>query len=372
MSRARDYYQVLGVPRGASLDEIKKAYRRLAHQHHPDKNPGNPQAEERFKEISEAYGVLGDPPKRANYDRFGSAGGPFAGARPGPGAQGPGNFQDLFGDLFNDIFGARGPSGSARGERGSDLRYNLEITLEEAAFGTEKKIRVPRRRPCTQCNGSGAATAAGSTACPSCRGAGQIRVQQGFFNVAKPCTHCEGKGRIVRDPCSRCQGAGSIKARHELKVRVPPGVEHESRLRLQGEGEMGVGSGSAGDLYVVVQIQEHPQFKREASDLFYDLKLTVSQAALGTEVQVPTLDGPIRMKTQPGTQPGRIYRLRGKGMPSPNGLGRGDQNVRIHVHVPTELNARQRELFEALAREEGDVPDAGERGFFDRVRDIFE
>lgn len=231
---------------------------------------------------------------------------------------------------------------------------------------------MPRRRPCTQCNGSGAVTAAGSTSCPTCRGAGQIRIQQGFFNVAKPCSQCDGKGRIVRDPCSRCQGAGSIKSRHELKVRVPAGVENESRLRLQGEGEMGAGGGSAGDLYVVVQIQEHPQFKREAGDLFYDLKLTVSQAALGAEVQVPTLDGPIRMKTQPGTQPGRIYRLRGKGMPSPNGLGRGDQNVRIEVHVPTELNPRQRELFEALGREEGEEPGGGDRGFFERVRDIFE
>ncbi len=371
MSAARDYYHVLGVSRSASPEDLKKAYRRLAHECHPDKNPGNPAAEERFKELSEAYSVLSDPPKRANYDRFGSAGGPFGGARPGAGPQGPGNFQDLFGDLFNDIFGGRSPGAQTRGERGADLRYNLEITLEEAAFGTEKRIRVPRRRPCSHCNGSGAASAAGSTTCPSCRGAGQVRLQQGFFSVSKPCTQCEGRGRIVRDPCSRCQGAGSVKARHELKVHVPAGVENESRLRLQGEGEMGLAGGGPGDLYVVVQIQEHPQFKREGADLIYDLTLSVAQAVLGTEVQIPTLDGPIRMKTQPGTQPGRIYRLRSKGMPAGSGANRGDQKVRIHVRVPGELNPRQRELYEELAREDGASPPE-ERGFFDRVRDIFE
>ncbi len=371
MNQPRDYYQLLGVERNASADEIKKAYRRLAHQYHPDKNPDDPQAEERFKQISEAYGVLSDPPKRANYDRFGTAGNPFAGARPGTGFQGAGNFQDLFGDLFNDIFGGRPPGAAGRGERGSDLRYNLEITLEEAAFGAEKRIRVPRRRPCAQCNGSGAATAAGSVTCTACKGTGQVRLQQGFFSVSKACTQCEGRGRIVRDPCSRCQGAGAVKARHELKVRVPPGVENESRLRLQGEGEMGQGGGGAGDLYVVVQIQEHPQFKRQGSDLVYDLALTMTQAALGGDFQVPTLEGPIRMKTQPGTQPGRVYRLRSKGLPGPNGGARGDLHVRVNVRIPAELTPRQRELLEALAREEGEAP-TSDKGFFDRVRDIFE
>jgi len=369
----RDYYEVLDVHKNASETEIKKAFRKQAIQYHPDKNPGDKAAEEKFKELSEAYEVLSDAQKRAQYDQFGHAGvsgaGGFSGGFGGFGAGTP--FGDIFGDIFSDIFGGGGGSrGRSQGRRGDDLLYNLEITFEEAAFGVEKKIDVPFAKKCSACNGSGAKPGSEAKVCPTCRGAGQVRYQQGFFSVSKTCSHCNGEGKIVTDPCPDCRGKGTVKDTKTLSIKVPAGVETGSRLKSTGDGGQGVKGGPNGDLYVAINVKEHPIFQREDNDVICEFPISFIQAALGCEIEVPTLDGKVAMKIPDGTQSGKIYRLRGKGIPSLQGYGRGDQLVIIKVETPTNLNKRQKELLEEFARNSNDNSHPIKKGFLDKVMDF--
>lgn len=362
----RDYYEVLGVGREAGEADLKSAYRKLAHQFHPDKNPGNAQAEERFKEASEAYAVLSDPEKRARYDRFGhGAGDPFEGF----GFGGAASINDIFGDIFADIFG-----GARRGRgrsRGSDLRYHLELSFEEAAFGTVSRIEIPRPKRCDACKGSGAKPGTSPRTCPTCRGAGEIRLAQGFFSVARTCHHCGGSGRVVVDKCPTCGGAGMGREQATVEVKVPPGVDTGTRLKLSGEGEPAPAPGAEpGDLYVVVQVREHPIFRREDTEVVCEMPISFTQAALGTQIDVPTLDGPVKMKIPAGTQSGKVFRLRGKGVPALGGGGRGDQHVRVMVETPTHLTKEQRELLERLASLSGEENHPQARGFWSQVGDL--
>jgi len=365
----RDYYEVLGVKRDASDDDIKKAYRKLAMQHHPDRNPGNSKAEEKFKEAKEAYEVLCDSEKRAAYDRFGHAG-VDAHAGAAAGGAGFGGFADAFGDIFSEIFGG----GRARSSvyRGADLRYNLEINLEEAARGTETKIRVPTLQSCDTCRGLGAKPGSEPTPCQTCGGHGQVRIQQGFFSIATTCGQCRGEGTIIADPCPKCQGQGRIRRSESLSVRIPPGVDNGSRLKLRGEGEAGWGGGPSGDLYVVVHVKEHELFVRQDNDVIIELPVSFPQAALGTEVEVPTLDGKVKLKIQAGTQSGKVFRLKAKGFPDLHGYGRGDQLVRMVVETPKRLTARQRELLEEFAGIDGEaVNHPLSKGFVDKLKEMF-
>lgn len=367
----RDYYDVLGVNKNASETEIKKAFRKLAIQYHPDKNPGDHTAEEKFKEATEAYEVLSDAQKRAQYDQFGHAGlagnGFSGGGFGGFGAGSP--FGDIFSDIFGDIFGGSGGR-RTQGRRGDDLLYNLEIQFEEAAFGTEKKIDVPFAKRCATCNGSGARPGTEPKICPTCRGAGQVRYQQGFFSVSKSCTHCKGEGKVVENPCPDCNGRGSVKDTKALSVKVPAGVETGSRLKLTGEGGQGVKGGPNGDLYVAITVKEHPIFLREDDNVICEIPISFAQAALGCEIEVPTLDGKVAMKIPDGTQSGKIYRLRGKGIQSLQGYGRGDQMVVVKVETPTNLTTRQKEILEEFARISGEDAHPMKKGFLDKVMDF--
>lgn len=362
----RDYYEVLGVHRNASDTEVKKAFRKLAIQYHPDKNPGDNEAEEQFKEITEAYEVISDPQKRAQYDQFGHAGvsgGGFSSAGFGAGTP----FGDIFSDIFGDLFGGR-PRG--RGRRGDDLQYNLELSFEEAAFGVEKQIDVPFSKRCGDCGGSGAKPGTEPKVCPTCRGAGQVRFQQGFFSVSKTCSHCNGEGRVVENPCSSCRGTGMVRDTKNLAVKVPAGVETGTRLKLTGEGGQGIKGGGNGDLYVAISVKPHAIFAREDNDVLCEIPISFVQAALGCEVEVPTLDGKVSMKVPDGTQSGRMFRLRGKGIPQLQGYGRGDQLVIIKVETPCNLNKRQRELLEEFAKISGEEVHPMKKNFFEKVMDI--
>jgi molecular chaperone DnaJ len=365
---AADYYEVLGVPRTASEPEIKSAYRKLALKYHPDRNPGNKEAEEKFKEAAEAYSVLCDADKRQRYDRFGHAG--VAGA----GASGfdPtifSDFGDILGDFFGfgDIFGRRG-----RGpRRGSDLRYNLELTFDEAAFGTETQIQIPRSETCSTCSGSGAAAGTQPTTCPQCRGAGQVTYQQGFFSVARPCGRCRGAGRIVATPCSTCSGQGVVPIERKLQLKIPPGVDTGSQLRITGEGEPGAAGGPPGDLYVVLRVQEHAVFKREESHLFCEIPVSFAQAALGAQIEVPTPDGePARLSIPSGTQTGTSFKIKGRGVPHLGHRGRGDLHVTVRVLVPTRLSAEQKKLIEQLGKMLPTEDEPKDRSVKSRLRDI--
>lgn len=377
----RDYYEVLGVSKEATEQEIKSAYRKLALKHHPDRNQGDKDAEEKFKEAAEAYSVLADADKRAAYDRFG-----HAGVSSGAGAGGfdPtifADFGDIFGGLrdifgFGDIFG-----GGRRGgpQRGADLRYDLEISFEESAQGVETSIQIPRQERCETCNGSGAAPGTSPTTCPHCHGRGQIRYQQGFFTVAQTCRQCGGAGRVVTKPCADCRGNGVVSRQRKLTVKIPAGIANGQRLRLYGEGESGTAGGPQGDLYVVVHVQDSDTFQRDGDDLFCRVPVTFPTLALGGEVKVPTLDGKETLQVPEGTQSGHVFRLRAKGMPSVTGRGRGDLHVAVDVVTPKKLTREQRQLLEQLARtmpaekvkaparEEGD----DDRSVFERVKDIF-
>jgi molecular chaperone DnaJ len=360
---AKDFYAILGVPRNADDAALKKAYRNLARAYHPDRNPGDKKAEERFKEISEAYSILSDAEKRAQYDRFGTVGG--AGA-------GDGGFGTIFEDLFEGFFGGgeRG-RGRARVRRGDDLRYDLELSLEEAAKGMETKLQVPRLETCETCRGTGVEPGSQPETCGTCRGQGQVRFTQGFLTVARPCPNCRGEGRIIRHPCPGCRGEGRVTRERLLKVTIPPGVENGNQLRLNGEGESGLGGGPAGDLYVVLHVRPHEIFVRDGAHLICELPLTFPQAALGDEIEVPVLDGTAKLKIPPGTQPGQRLSLKGKGVPHLRGRGRGDAIYEVVVEVPTELTARQRELLEELRRSsDGDSSSRASR-FVERMKQLF-
>jgi len=366
-----DYYDILGLSRDADLAAIKKAYRRAALTHHPDKNRGDKAAEEQFKLAAEAYAVLSDPEQRALYDQFGHAG--LRGRGTGTGAPGFdeqvfADFGDVLGDLFGmgGLFGGRRRGGRARS--GRDLRYDLEIDLEQAARGLRSEIVVPRLETCSDCSGSGAPRG-GIQTCAQCGGRGQVAFQQGFFTIARPCGVCAGTGRRIIKPCATCNGEGRVQVERRLELRLPAGVDEGTQLRLVGEGEAGPQGGGRGDLYVIVHVRPHPVFRREGRDLECDLPLSVSQAALGAELRAPTLDGDEPFSVPAGTQPGTRVRLRGKGLPGLDGSGRGDQYVVLVVRVPARLSERQRELFEELAEIDGDQ--AGGSSLFDRVKDIF-
>ena len=369
----RDYYEVLGVSRGANEAEIKSAYRKLAVRYHPDKNPGDDAAEEKFKEAAEAYSVLSDAEQRARYDRFGHAGVSGAGgAQANWGAQGLGGIEDILGDLFGfgDVFGGRSTGGRrSAAQRGADLRYDLEMTLEEAAAGMTAQLRIPRLEECEACKGAGAAPGTQPETCQTCSGAGQVRYQQGFFSVARTCGQCRGTGKVIKTPCEKCRGAGRVEREKQMEVKIPAGVETGSRLRLAGEGEAGTQGGPAGDLYVVIHVSEHEVFERQGNNLYASIPITFAQAALGAETTVQTLDGQEPLKIPAGTQTGTVFRLKGHGMPALGGRGRGDLFVSVTLVTPTTLTREQRKLLEQLAQiEEKDLTD---KGLMDKVRDIF-
>lgn len=363
----KDFYEVLGVDRNATDDELKKAYRQLAHKYHPDKNPGDKSAEERFKEINAAYEVLKDSEKRAQYDRFGYA---ETGAGFGPGAGFGVDFQDLFGDVFGDFFGAG--RRRTRGQRGADLRYDLEIAFEEAAFGAEKKIKIPKTAKCQKCNGSGAKAGTSPTTCPTCNGRGQVSYQQGFFSISRPCSRCRGEGTIIKEPCAECSGIGRVKDIKTLGVKLPPGVETDTRLRLSGEGESGIHGGSPGDLYIIIHVKPHPVFQKQNDDIICEVPISFPQAALGCEIDVPTLEGNARLKIPGGTQSGKIFRLKGKGIASLHAGRRGDQHVIIKVETPAKLTLRQKELLEEFARISGEESNPLKKNFLEKVKGLFE
>lgn len=367
MSAKKDYYELLGVSRNASEEEIKKAYRKLALQYHPDRNPGDKQSEEKFKEVSEAYQILSDAEKRAKYDQYGHAA--FGDGSPFPGGfDFTAGFEDVFGDIFGEFFGG----GARRGRgRGDDLRYNLTLKFEEAVSGTEKKIKIPRHGPCETCHGSGAKAGTAPQTCPTCRGRGQVSFQQGFFSVSRTCSQCHGQGTIVKDPCANCGGSGRLRNLHTLNVKIPGGVDTGSRLKLRSEGESAPAGGAPGDLYVVIQVEPHPIFIRENLDIFCDVPISIAQAALGAEIDVPTLNGKVKMKIPAGTQSGKVFRMKGKGVNDVQGYHQGDQHVRVSVETPTHLTARQKELLKEFATAGGEDVNPMAKGFLDKMKDLF-
>ena len=368
----RDFYEVLGVMRTASDQEIKSSYRKLALQYHPDRNPDNPEAEERFKECSEAYAVLADTEKRARYDRFGHAG--VAGN--GPSAAGFdasvfNGFEDIFGDLFGDMFGQGGGRRRSRTQRGGDMRQDITLEFEEAVFGVTKQVQIRRLETCDDCKGDGAAPGKAPINCTTCGGRGQVRYQQGFFAVARTCSTCGGTGKLIVDPCKKCKGQGRIKRERTVTVKVPAGVEEGARILYSGEGEAGAYDGPPGDLYVVLHVKKHAFFQREGSDLHCVIPISFTQAALGTEIHVPTLEGQHKLQVPEATQTGTILRLRNKGVPVLNGHGRGDLYVELKVQTPTKLSKRQREILTELDGDGAVENKPVDQGLIDKVKDMF-
>ena len=363
---AKDYYELLGVHRNATDAELKRAYRRLAQEYHPDKNQGNKALEEKFKEVNEAYEVLSDAQKRAYYDQYGVAPG-TQGA--GPGAGFGAGMGDIFGDIFEEFFG--GGRGRSRAIAGDDLRYNLGITFNEAASGITTKIRVPRWERCSDCDGTGAKSKEGIITCTSCHGSGQTRIQQGFFSISRTCSRCGGAGRVITDPCQTCHGGKRVEHERTLSVKIPAGVETGNTIRLSGEGEVGSYGGPPGDLYVHLTVEDHPLFKREGQDIVCDVPISFSQAAIGTEIEAPTLTGSSKLKIPPGTQPGQIFRLRGKGFPYLRGSGTGDQLCRIIVEIPAKLTPKQKELLQEFDQLSGDNATPITKKFFEKVEEVF-
>lgn len=362
----RDYYEVLGVHSNASDAELKKAYRKEAVKYHPDKNQGDKESENKFKEINEAYEVLGNPQKRAAYDQFGHSmgGGEFGGFSDQ--GFGGGGLGDIFEDVFGDFFGG-GSSRRSRGQRGSDLRYNIDISFEEAAFGKETTIEVPTSENCSECRGAGGET----STCTSCKGSGQRRMQQGFFTVNRTCGDCSGRGSIITKPCGECRGRGRLQSKKDLSIKIPPGVETGMRLRLSGEGDAGSGDAPSGDLYVVINVEKHPFFEREGTEIICEVPICFTQAALGDEIEVPTLGGKVKMKIPAGSQPGKVLRLKGKGFPDSRGYGKGDQHVVLKVEIPTKLTDKQKDILVAFDRESGKDTRPIRDGFFNKLKDIF-
>ncbi len=376
MSTKRDYYEVLGVQKGAAKDDIKKAYRKLAMQYHPDRNPDNKEAEAKFKEASEAADVLLDDDKKARYDQFGHAG-MNGGMGGGPGGFQNGDFGD-FGDIFGDIFGdmlgggrSRRGGGRSRGRPGDDLQMGIDIEFSEAAFGTEKTISLTKNVKCDTCNGSGAKAGSAPTTCDYCNGHGEVRRQQGFFTVSSTCPKCNGSGQMIKDPCGSCHGAGKKKKKVDLQVKIPAGIDQGQRLKLSGEGDAGVQGGMNGDLYVVINIKPHEIFERDEFDVHCTVPISFTQAALGDEMEVPTLSGKVSLKIPAGTQSGVKMRLKGKGIQRLGGYGQGDQIVTVHVETPTKLSSEQKDLLKRLA-EVDTHSNPMSRGFFDKVKDLFQ
>ena len=372
----RDYYTVLGVNRDAPEDEIKKAYRKLAMKHHPDRNPDDKGAEAKFKEAKEAYEVLSDAKKRAAYDQFGHAGvDPSAGFAGGRGPEGFGGFADAFGDIFGEIFGQQGRAGGRGGVyRGADLRYNLELSLEDAARGAEVKIRIPALEKCEACHGTGAKPGTEPKQCGTCHGRGEVRVSQGFFSIQQTCPTCHGTGKVIPDPCGTCHGAGRVKKHKTLSVKIPPGVDQDDRIRLTGEGEAGVNGGPPGDLYVVVNLKPHAVFQREGADLHCEMPISFATAALGGELEIPTLDGHATIKIPPETQTGQTFRLRNKGIRPVRGSVHGDLYCHVAVETPVKLTSRQKELlreFEAINAEDPGKHNPRAKGWFEKVKEFF-
>lgn len=371
----RDFYEILGVDRSADDKEVKKAYRRLAMKFHPDRNPDDAEAEVKFKEATEAYEILSDSEKRAAYDQYGHAGvDPSAGGG-GFGGGGNGNFSDIFGDVFGDIFGGGGGRGGQRSTRGSDLRYNLELDLEDAVRGKEVKIRIPTQVTCKPCKGSGAAKGSKPETCTTCHGQGQVRIQQGFFSVQQTCPQCRGQGQFIKDPCPSCRGAGVQEENKTLSVKVPSGVDTGDRIRLAGEGEAGAMGGPSGDLYVQVSVKEHPIFTRDGSNLYCDVPISVVDAALGGELEVPTLDGRVKLKIPAETQSGKMFRLRGKGVKPVRGGAVGDLMCRVVVETPVNLTKKQKDLLREFQEtlEGGAKKHAPQRhSWFEGVKSFFD
>ena len=368
----RDYYEILGVEKNADEKDVKKAYRRVAMKFHPDRNPDDANAEEKFKEASEAYEILSDREKRAAYDRFGHAG---VESQMGGGAGFSGSFSDIFGDVFGDIFGGGGGRSRGGPQRGADLRYTLDISLEHAVKGAQVKIRVPTLVGCDECGGSGARAGSAPSTCGTCGGAGQVRMQQGFFQVQQTCPKCRGKGRVISDPCGKCRGHGRVEETKTLSVKVPPGVDTGDRIRLSGEGEAGPDGGPSGDLFVQMSVQDHSIFERDGKHLFCEVPITFADAALGGELEVPTLDGRVKLKIPPETQTGKLFRLRGKGVKPVRGGSVGDLLCRVEVETPVHLSKRQKELLSELQET---MAEAGQRNsprqssWFEGVKSFFD
>lgn len=362
----RDYYEVLGVDKGVGEAEIKQSYRKLARQYHPDVNPGNKEAEEKFKEATEAYDVLSDPEKKARYDQFG-----HAGVDPGAGGFG-GGFEGGFGDIFDMFFGGGG--GRTNGpQRGADLRYDMTLTFEEAVFGAEKDIQIPRMETCPDCQGSGAAAGTHPTTCSQCRGTGQVKTAQrtpfGQFQTVRTCPACHGEGKIIATPCKTCGGQGKVRRVKKVNINVPAGSEDGLNLRLSGDGEAGAKGGPPGDLYIVLHVKPHRFFERQGNDVYCEVPITIVQAALGAEIDVPTLDGNVKMKVPEGTQTSTIFRLKGHGIPYRRGNGRGDQHVQVIVTTPAKLNDKQKELLREFSESATEQQQMGKKSFFDKVKE---
>jgi len=367
-----DYYEVLGVERTADDGELKSAYRKLAMQFHPDRNPNNPEAEERFKTCSEAYQVLSDPDKRAAYDRYGHAGVNGASGFGGGSPFQQGDLGDIFGDLFGEMFNMGGSQRRAsRAQRGRDLKYEMQLEFEEAVFGKEQEIRIRRAETCDDCSGTGSEKGKQPETCQQCGGRGQIRSQQGFFSVARTCPVCSGTGSIIRTPCPTCRGEARVQREHKILVKVPAGVEDSTRIRYSGEGDAGRFGGPAGDFYVVLEVKPHKFFERDGDDLHCVIPVSFPQAALGTELEVATLEGPETLKIPEGTQSGREFKLRGKGVPHLNQHGKGDLIVQVRVQTPSKLNKQQKELMKQLAETMTVENTPTSRGLFDKMKDIF-
>jgi len=363
----RDYYEVLGVARDATQEQIKKSYRQLALKFHPDRNPGDKAAEDSFKEATEAYQVLSDEDNRSKYDRFGHA------AFSNGGFGDFGSFaEEIFGDLFGAFFGTSGGRSTKRKRSGRDLRYSLSVTLEEAAFGTEKKIKIRKPVPCATCHATGCRDGSKPEKCKQCGGTGQVRIQQGFFTISRPCSSCRGTGTVIADPCPACGGTGSSMKDKELSVQVPGGIDTGQQLKLRGEGEELANGAAAGDLYVEITVEPHKIFQRQNSEIVCDVPITYSQAVLGGEVEVPTLAGPLKLKIPSGTESGKLFRLRGKGIVDLRTGKVGDQHVRTVIYVPQKISARQKELLQELSTVEEKPTESESRSFLDRVKEFFE
>ena len=376
----RDFYEVLGLAKNASDEEIKKAYRKLAMKYHPDRNPDNKSAEDKFKEVKEAYEMLSDPEKRAAYDRYGHAGvDPNMAAGAGAGAHGFANFGEAFGDIFGDIFGGgRGRQGGGDGGpqvyRGADLRYNMEITLEQAAHGFETQIRVPSWDSCEVCHGSGAKPGTKPTTCPTCGGSGAVRMQQGFFSIQQTCPKCHGTGTVISDPCANCDGVGKVKRTKTLEVKIPAGIDEGMRIRSAGNGEPGINGGPSGDLYVEIHIKKHAVFQRDGDDLHSEIPISYANAALGGEIEIPTLAGKASFPVPEGTQTGKTFRLRGKGIKGVRSSYPGDLYCHMVVETPVRLTEHQKKLlkeFDKSLRDNGERHSPATKGWFDKVKSYF-